>query len=78
VNPRVLQVAFVQEDIRPTTIGLNETKATIGIPPYQRADRQDPPLSLLRLLYCFAFSAASRANRSAFSRLWFSRNSGSA
>jgi hypothetical protein len=48
VDSRFFQVAFVQEDIRPTTIGLDETKATIGIPPYQRADRQDPPLSLLR------------------------------
>jgi hypothetical protein len=40
MDSRVFQVAHVQEDIRAAGIGHDETKATIRIPPYQRADRQ--------------------------------------
>jgi hypothetical protein len=49
VDSCVFQVAYVQEDIRATGVGLDKAKATIRIPPYQRADRQGPLLSLLCL-----------------------------
>ena len=47
MDSRLFQVADVQEDIRPTPVGLDKTKATLSIPPCKRADLQVPPLNSL-------------------------------